>query len=93
MPKGSFVVMKTGSHPMRTKLKLFLDWGIWFGEPLQMPNSGTRPVYYAGRRELERAILCAYPPMRTAGATVTSAITERPMPHLVTPAKLNLEDE
>lgn len=28
IPKGSFVVMKTGTHPMQTKLRLFLDWGI-----------------------------------------------------------------
>ena len=25
IPKGSFVVMKTGTHPMQTKLRLFLD--------------------------------------------------------------------
>ena len=93
MPKGSFVVMKTGCHPMRTKLKLFLHWGIRFGEPLEMPDQGTRPVYYAGKRELERAILCAYPPMRTAEAVIQSALTDRPAPHLGTPAKLNLEDE
>ena len=31
IPKGEFVVMKTGSHPMRTRLRLFLDWGITFG--------------------------------------------------------------
>ena len=61
MPKGSFVVMKTGSHPMKTKLKLFFKWGIQFGEPLQMPDSGKRPVQYASREELEAAILKAYP--------------------------------
>ena len=33
IPKGQFVVMKTGSHPMRTRLRLFLDWGITFEEP------------------------------------------------------------
>lgn len=93
MPKGSFVVMKTGCHPMKTKLKLFLHWGIRFGEPLEMPDQGTRTVYYAGKRELERAILCAYPSTRTVGTAVTAAITERPLPHLTTPAKLNLEDE
>ncbi len=27
--------MKTGSHPMRTRLRLFLDWGITFGKPYQ----------------------------------------------------------
>ena len=56
IPKGEFVVMKTGSHPMRTRLRLFLDWGITFGEPYQTPEHGQRKVYYAGREELEEAI-------------------------------------
>ena len=57
IPKGEFVVMKTGAHPMRTRLRLFLDWGITFGEPYQMPEHGQRKVYYAGRQELEAAII------------------------------------
>ncbi len=57
IPKGEFVVMKTGSHPMRTRLRLFLDWGITFGEPYQTPEHGQRKVYYAGRQELESAII------------------------------------
>ena len=57
IPKGEFVVMKTGSHPMRTRLRLFMDWGITFGEPYQMPENGQRAVYYAGREELENAIV------------------------------------
>ena len=61
MPKGSFVVMKTGTHPMKTRLKLFFKWGIQFGEPLQMPDRGSRPVHYAGKEELERSILQSYP--------------------------------
>ena len=32
MPKGQFVVMKTGVHPMKVKLKLFFKWGIQFDE-------------------------------------------------------------
>ena len=28
IPKGHFVVMKTGCHPMQTRLRLFLEWGI-----------------------------------------------------------------
>ena len=56
IPKGEFVVMKTGSHPMQTRLRLFLDWGITFGEPYQVPEHGQRRVYYAGRQELEEAI-------------------------------------
>ena len=27
IPRGQFVVMKTGTHPMQTRLRLFLDWG------------------------------------------------------------------
>lgn len=65
MPKGNFVVMKTGRHPMRTKLKLFYKWGIQFEKQLEMPNRGNRPVYYAGRAELEGAILQAFPLMLT----------------------------
>ena len=32
IPKGSFIVQKTGCHPMRTRLRLFLEWGITFEE-------------------------------------------------------------
>lgn len=41
IPKGEFVVMKTGSHPMRTRLRLFLNWGITFGESYQTPEHAT----------------------------------------------------
>ena len=57
MPKGSFVVMKTGVHPMKVRLRLFLDWGIRFGEPYQVPEKAQRPVAYAEKKELENAIL------------------------------------
>lgn len=60
IPKGESVVMKTGSHPMRTRLRLFLDWGITFGEPYQIPEHGQRKVYYAGRQELEVAAVARY---------------------------------
>ena len=30
MPKGNFIVMKTGCYPMKTRLKLFFKWGIQF---------------------------------------------------------------
>ena len=75
MPKGSFVVMKTGTHPMRTKLKLFYDWGIRFEKPLEMPDRGSRPVHYAGKNELEQAILKAYPVIHTVPAVETAQTT------------------
>lgn len=57
MPKGSFVVMKTGTHPMRVKLRLFLDWGIRFGDPYEVPEKAQRSVAYADKQELEEAII------------------------------------
>ena len=56
MPKGEFIVMKTGVHPMRVRLRLFLDWGITFGESYQVPERAQRSVAYASRQELEAAI-------------------------------------
>ena len=52
LPKGEFVVMKTGTHPMRTKLQLYFKWGIKFEEPYQTPERAQREVYYAGKEEL-----------------------------------------
>ena len=60
IPKGSFIVMKTGSHPMRTRLRLFLDWGIRFEEPYAVPERSQRKVAYASRQALERSILKRY---------------------------------
>ena len=56
MPKGEFIVMKTGAYPMKIRLKLFFQWGIEFGEPYQVPDRGSRPVRYASRQELMDAI-------------------------------------
>ena len=62
MPKGQFIVMKTGAHPMKVKLKLFFQWGISFGEPYTVPDKGNRPVAYAGKEALVQAIQEKYPP-------------------------------
>ena len=62
IPKGTFVVMKTGKHPMQTKLRLFLDWGITFDEPYQIEERVSRKIAYADRDELIRSILKKYPP-------------------------------
>ena len=58
MPKGSFIVAKTGVHPMKVRLRLFLDWGIRFvGKPYEVPEKAQRPVAYADKQELEEAII------------------------------------
>ena len=62
IPKGEFIVMKTGSHPMRTRLRLFLDWGITFGDPYILPERAARQVAYADRNALMGSIRAKYPP-------------------------------
>ena len=61
IPKGEFIVMKTGSHPMRTRLRLFLDWGITFGDPYILPERAARQVAYADRNALMKSIRTKYP--------------------------------
>ena len=62
IPKGSFIVQKTGCHPMRTRLRLFLEWGITFDKEYRVEEQSARKVYYADREALTRAILKKYPP-------------------------------
>ncbi|KAF5045774.1 Type IV secretory system Conjugative DNA transfer [anaerobic digester metagenome] len=57
IPKGNFVVMKTGTHSMKTKLPLFLDWGIRFGEPYTVEEKANRTVKYVERNILEENIV------------------------------------
>ena len=61
MPKGQFIVMKTGTHPMISKLKLYFKWGITFGKPYLLPDKGARAVRYLERDELMREIAVKYP--------------------------------
>ena len=53
IPKGNFIVQKTGQHPMRTRLRLFLEWGITFEDPYIVPERADRAVAYANREDLE----------------------------------------
>ena len=61
LPKGNFIVMKTGTYPMRTRLRLFLEWGITFEKPYQVPEKAARKVHYASKAELTSAIYSALP--------------------------------
>lgn len=60
MPKGTFVVMKTGTHPIKTHLKLFLDWGITFEEPYEIQEKAKRKVKYADKDYIEQEIIRRY---------------------------------
>ena len=62
LPKGTFVVMKTGFYPMKVKLKLFFKWGIKFEEKYEVMENGNREVHYANRSELFNNIIQTYSP-------------------------------
>ena len=61
MPKGQFIIMKTGTHPMISPLKLYFEWGIRFEVPFLLPDRGTRPVAYMERENLFRGVQQKYP--------------------------------
>ena len=61
LPKGTFIVMKTGFYPMKVRLKLFFEWGIKFEEPYTVSENGNRPVRYASKKEIIDSILENYP--------------------------------
>lgn len=42
---------------MRTKLRLFLDWGITFGKPYEIAEKSHRKVHCADKSELEFEIM------------------------------------
>lgn len=57
LPKGHFILAKTGRCPMQTSLPLFLKWGIVFGDAYEVPERSAREVAYADRFELEQEIV------------------------------------
>ena len=42
---------------MKTKLKLFLKWGITFEEPYEREEKSARKVAYADKQEIEEEII------------------------------------
>lgn len=64
MKKGNFIVMKTGTHPFISKLKLFFKWGIDFDtEKYTVEDKGTRKVHYTNKDIIEERILDTFPSM------------------------------
>lgn len=62
MKKGNFIVMKTGTHPFVSRLKLFFKWGIDFDtEKYTVEDKGTRKVHYTNKEIIEENILNTFP--------------------------------
>ena len=61
LPKGTFIVTKTGFHPIKVKLKLFFEWGIEFEhEPYTVPVRDTSCIKYANKDDIMAAIKAKY---------------------------------
>ncbi len=61
LPKGTFVVTKTGFNPIKVKLKLFFKWGIEFEkEPFIVPLRDNKDICYASKDLLMRAVYEKY---------------------------------
>jgi len=61
LPKGTFVVTKTGFNPIQVKLKLFFKWGIQFEkEPYVVPLRDNKNICYASKDALMRAAYNKY---------------------------------
>lgn len=73
LPKGTFVVMKTGFYPMQVRLKLFFKWGIIFpNNAYTVPDKRNRKVSYANQEILEKEIVKIYATVsRSAGEKLT----------------------
>lgn len=61
LPKGHFILAKTGCHPMKTELRLFLKWGIEPIEDYVVDEQANRTVQYADKKELEENLVKRYP--------------------------------
>lgn len=61
MQKGQFIVMKTGTHPMISPLKLYFKWGLEFEEPYMLEDKGARKVTYMSKEKLMREVEMKYP--------------------------------
>ena len=93
IPKGGFIVMKTGTHPMRTRLRLFLEWGITFGDPYVLPERAAREVAYADRNALIRSIRAKYPLLLAPVPPRNTRKTDRGRTQKADPPMLDMEPE
>ena len=90
LPKGNFIVTKTGTHPMKTKLELFFKWGITFDAPYKIKERAAQKVAYADAKLLEAAILKKYPPKGAKAQTPPAEESKQTkQPDEKSPVRLN----
>ena len=68
--------MKTGAHPMISKLKLFFKWGIKFEGEYRLPDKTARYVSYKECGELIRDVEIKYPQKKKVTSTAEFEIVD-----------------
>lgn len=60
LPKGEWILNKTGMHPMHTQFVDLKKWGIKLDTPYDIEEKAERTVHYASRDTLMEAVKCKY---------------------------------
>ncbi len=61
LPKTHFILQKTNHNPFKTRLKLFLDWGITFEEKYEIPEGSEKRPKYADKNLIVKRIVISNP--------------------------------
>ncbi len=64
MPKGHFILMKTGWHPFKTRLRLFLKWGITFEKLYHVPVKEQKTPKYMDKNDLCDSVIDSNPDIK-----------------------------
>ena len=70
MPKGHFILMKTGIHPFKTILRLFIYWKIKLDKEYQVNERIRKEVDYVDIKKLENILKKNHIEIRTGGLKV-----------------------
>jgi type IV secretion system protein VirD4 len=60
IPRGEFVILKTGKNPTKTKIPLFKDWGITLSETNNLIENEIKKPVYIDKNKLKQKIMECY---------------------------------
>ena len=57
MEKGTFIVTKTGTKVMKTKLLLYVDWGIKFFDEVFKKRNEIKDIVYVDTEQIVKKVI------------------------------------
>lgn len=86
------IVMKTGTHPFVSPLKLFFKWGISFSDtPYTVAEHGARKVCYVSRVKIMQAIASRFPQVKKPKTEANSGGTNLTEPQPKAPIQIRTD--